>query len=184
VIFGARWGASVPVIQLLAAAGVAHSLTTLNWTVLQATGRVGLALRLNVFLSAVTVAGFAIGVHWGAAGVATSYAIVKWLLVPIDTWVTTRALSYNFWEALLAGGLAVPPSVLSTAGAFGARALLVHEGVPPPIRLFVVGAIGAGLYLALLVITAPSVVREARNLLRRNRNGAPRDPIPVPTVES
>ena len=118
VLFGEKWNSAVPVIQLLAIAGVAHSLLTLNWTVLQGTGRIGVAFRLGLLVCALTVGAFAVGVRWGAVGVAASYAAVKWPLVLFDTYVTTRTVRFSFREAVLAGGSILPHAVLAAAGAW------------------------------------------------------------------
>jgi polysaccharide transporter, PST family len=172
VVFGAKWKAAVPVIQLLCIAGVAHSLQTLNFAVLQATGRVGTELRLDLGLSLVIIGAFAAGVPWGAVGVAAFFAGAKWLTMLIDTWVTTRVMSYDFWEALRAGGSTLPLAVLSAAAAYGARVWLVHEGVSASVRLFAVGAIALAGYLLLLAVAAPSLLAEARDVLKRRRQGA------------
>ena len=172
VVFGAKWKAAVPVVQLLCVAGVAHSIDNLNASVLQARGLVGTALRLTLLASVVTLSAFALGVHWGAVGVAAFYAGARWLLVPVDMWVTTRAVAFDFREALLAGGSSLPLGLLAAGAAYGAREWLVHEGVPPAARLFAVGAVALLGYLALLFVAAPSLVAEARETLRRRREGA------------
>jgi polysaccharide transporter, PST family len=169
VILGAKWNAVAPVIQLLCLAGVAHGVVALNWSVLQATGRVGTQFRLELFVSLVTVAAFAAGVHWGALGVAGFFAGAKWLLLLVDTWITTRAVSFGFLEALLAGISTLPLAILAAAAAFVARVWYVHEGVPASGRLVAVGAVGLGGYLLLLIVAAPSLVAEARDVLRRRR---------------
>jgi O-antigen/teichoic acid export membrane protein len=182
VVFGAKWKAAVPVIQLLCIAGVAHSLQTLNFAVLQATGKVGTELRLDICLSFVMIGAFAAGVPWGAVGVAAFFAGAKWFNMLVDTWVTTRVMAFDFWEALLAGGSTLPLAAIAAAAAYGARLWLVHEGVAAPIRLFAVGAIAIVCYLALIVVAAPSLVAEAREVLRRRREGAQLPTSPEPVV--
>jgi polysaccharide transporter, PST family len=174
VLFGAKWHAAVPVIQLLCIAGVAHSLVTLNWTVLQATAKLGVALRLDFFVTVATIGAFAVGVKWGAIGVAAAYASIKWPAVLVDTYVTTRALRFGFLEALRASCSTLAPALLAAAGAYGLRAELVSGGVPAAARLVIVLAVGLVLYLALLLLAAPTVVAEARAVLRERRGGASR----------
>ena len=168
-LVGSKWDAAVPVVQLLAMAGVAHSLVTLNWTVLQATGRVSLELRLDAVLTIATVGAFAIGVHWGAVGVAASYALVKWPTVLVDTWITTRVMRFSLVEALLAGGSTLPLALAAAAGSYGLRIGLVHLGVGVAGRLFAVGGFGIVVYLVLVVLAAPDLAAEARSIVARRR---------------
>jgi O-antigen/teichoic acid export membrane protein len=165
VLFGDKWHEAVPVIQLLAVAGVAHSLVTLNWTVLQGTGRMKVAFRLGLLVSALTVASFAVGVRWGAVGVAAAYALIKLPVVLIDTYVTTRAVGFSFREALLAGGSILPHAVLAAAGAWAVQIALTDAGTPAVVRLLVVVATACLLYLLLLVAAAPGYVSDAREVL-------------------
>jgi O-antigen/teichoic acid export membrane protein len=174
VVFGAKWSAAVPVLQLLCLAGVANAVVALNWSVLQATGRVGTELRLNLFASFVTIGAFALGVRWGALGVAGFYAGARWLLIVVNTRITTRAMSFDFTETLLAGCGTLPLAIISGAAAFGVRVELVQVGIPALVRLFAVAAIGIGAYLLLLVVAAPTLVAEARHLLLRRRDGSER----------
>jgi O-antigen/teichoic acid export membrane protein len=179
VLFGEKWRGAVPVIELLALAGVAHSLVTLNWTVLQGTGRIKVALRLDFLTTALVVGAFAFGVRWGAVGVAASYAAIKWPLVLIDTYVTTRALAFRFRDALLAGGAILPLAVLAAAGAWAARIGLTDAGAPPALRLVLGVALFVLLYGLLLVLAAPALVAEARDVLGQRAPWV-RRPLPGP----
>jgi O-antigen/teichoic acid export membrane protein len=179
VLFGEKWHAAVPVIQLLAVAGVAHSLVTLNWTVLQGTGQIAVAFRLGLLVSILTVGAFAVGVRWGAVGVAASYAAVKWPLVLIDTYVTTRTVRFSFREAVLAGGSILPHAIVAAAGAWGVRLALVDAGAPPALRLMAVIAAAYLLYLSLLLVAAPAFVAEVREILGQR---FPRLARPLPAL--
>jgi O-antigen/teichoic acid export membrane protein len=179
VLFGEKWHAAIPVIELLAVAGVAHSLVTLNWTVLQGTGRMKVAFRLGLLVSALTVAAFAVGVRWGAVGVAAAYASIKLPLVLIDTYVTTRAVNFSFREALLAGGSVLPHAVLAAAGAWGTRIALADVGTPAALRLVLVVGMACLLYAVFLVVAAPGYVADARDVLGSRFPRLAR-PLPAP----
>ena len=179
VLFGQKWEAAVPVIQLLAIAGVAHSLVTLNWTVLQGTGHMKVAFRLGLLVCVLTVAAFAIGVRWGAVGVAAAYAAIKLPLVLIDTYVTTRTVRFSFSEALRAGGSVLPHALIAAAGAWATRVVLTNAGTPPAVRLVVVIATACLLYLLLLVVAAPGYVADARDVLSQRIRWFAR-PLPGP----
>ncbi len=169
VVFGAKWRHAIPVLQLLCCAGVAHALVTLNWSVLQARGRAGTLLWLNLLVSAVTVSAFAVGLRWGVAGVAGSYAIAKWLLVLPDTWITCRAIGARTPETLRSSATAIPSAMAAAAVAFGTRVALVGAGAPPALRLALVLASGLAAYAALVALLAPALLEEVRQLVRERR---------------
>jgi O-antigen/teichoic acid export membrane protein len=164
VVLGKKWHAAVPVLQLLCLAGVAHSLVTLNWSVLQAQGKAGLLLRLNLFSTTVIVGAFVLGLQWGIIGVAACYAVAKALLVLPDNWVTARSVSFGMLASLRATGAGVPLAALSALVAFGFRAALVAEGVAPVARLVLVLALGLLVYLGLVAVAAPELVKEVKGL--------------------
>jgi O-antigen/teichoic acid export membrane protein len=172
VVFGEKWRAAVPVMQLLCAAGIANTVVTLNWTVLQARGQAGTLLRLNLFMTSVIVGAFALGLTWGIIGVAACYAVAKWLLILPETWVTARSVSLGVIRSLRASAEIVLIAAGAGLLALGLRAALVAGGVPAGARLVIVLAFGAIAYLALVSVAAPDLVREVKGLrttLRRRR---------------
>jgi O-antigen/teichoic acid export membrane protein len=164
VVFGQKWHQAIAVLQLLCVAGVAHSLVTLNWSVLQARGQAGVLFRLNVLNTVVIVGAFALGLHWGVAGVAGCYAAARWLLLLPDMWVTGRSVHMGPIAALRSSGVAVPLAAAAAALAFGLRAALVAEGLPAALRLVVVLAVGGLAYVGLVALAAPDIVREVKGL--------------------
>ena len=172
VAFGSQWNAVIVPLQLLCVAGVASSLTTLGFGILMACGKGGTLLRLNILTSAVTVSAFLIGVRWGIVGVAGSYAAARWLLVILDTKITTRAVSFDFWRTLAAGAGVLLYSVGAAASAFGVREILLAEDVPAVARLFIASAAFFAVYLLLLRLFTPSLLAEIIDMLRRRRGPA------------
>jgi O-antigen/teichoic acid export membrane protein len=164
VVFGAKWHDAVPVLQLLCVAGVAHSLVTLNWSVLQARGMAGLLLRLNVLTTVVTVGAFVIGLNWGVDGVAGGYALARWILVLPDTWITARTVDMSPITALRTSGIAVPLAALAAVLALAVRLALVSAGIAPAWRLLLVLLIGGVAYVTLIAVFAPALIREVRGL--------------------
>ena len=115
-----------------------------------------------------TIAAFAAGLPFGIVGVAGFYAGARWLLVLIDTALTTRAVSYPFWQSLRAGLDSLPFAVAAGAAGFGVRLLLVDAQVPQVARLFVVGAVILGSYLMLLYVASPRTLAELKGVLRQH----------------
>jgi O-antigen/teichoic acid export membrane protein len=168
VVFGDQWEAAILPLQLLCVGGVANSLTNLHWSVLQARGEASTLLRLTFLSSIVTWAAFAAGLPWGIAGVAAFYAGARWLLVIPSTWITTRAVSFDFWRTLRAGAEVVPAALAAAGVGLLARQLLLGTSVPQAGRLVVVAAAIFLAYVTIVLVTAPTIVHEIRRALRRH----------------
>ena len=91
-VFGEKWNAAVPVIQILAPVGMIQSLLALNIVILQALDRTSTLFRFTAALSALTVIGFAAGLPWGIEGVAIGYLIVTVATAPIFVRLTTDSV--------------------------------------------------------------------------------------------
>ncbi len=174
VVFGRKWEDVILPLQLLCIAGVGQTLVSLHFSILQSLGEGNTLLRLNLVVSGVTLAAFVTGVPFGIVGVAGFYAVAKWLLVPIDTRITTKAISFGFSPTLRAGTGTLPLGIIAVVVAYGFRMFLVSEDVPAAIRLVVVSIGMILVYIALIVIAAPSIADEVKTLVRRR--GMTRDP--------
>jgi O-antigen/teichoic acid export membrane protein len=166
VVLGHKWEPAVPVLQFLSLAGVGATLQTLNWSTVQAMGRPGVMLRFRLFSTPVTLAAFAIGLHWGVVGVAASFAISRFVVTPVSTFMTCRTLGcspgYVRGEAFVVFLAVVMAAVVAVA-----RLGLVHAGVPAGARLVIAVLLGTVVYGGLLLLFAPRVVGELRMLAHR-----------------
>jgi O-antigen/teichoic acid export membrane protein len=80
LVLGPQWLPSVPIFRALAPAAILMTITVcLGWIFLSL-ARAARQLRWGVLNSAVTVAGFFIGVHWGAVGVAAAVSTTRVVL--------------------------------------------------------------------------------------------------------
>ena len=92
-VLGAQWAEAVPIFQLLALGGlVTPILWTAGW-IHQSRGRTDRMLRWSLVSDPVYVLSFAIGVRWGAIGVAAGFAIALHVL-----WLPTLAYAYRGTE--------------------------------------------------------------------------------------
>lgn len=167
VVLGHKWHAAVPVLQFLSLAGVGTTLQTLNWSTVQAMGRPGVMLRFRLFSGPVTVLAFAIGLHWGVAGVAASFAVSRFVVTPVSLFVTCRTLGCSPAWAVRGEALVVFLAVLMAGAVALARVGLVQVGVPAAARLAAVVPLGLAVYAGLLLVAAPNVMGELRSLARR-----------------
>jgi O-antigen/teichoic acid export membrane protein len=168
VVLGQNWNPAVPVLQLLSLAGVGSTLQTLNWSTMQAMGRPGVMLRFRLFSTPVTVVAFVIGLHWGIVGVAASFAISRFLVTPVSTSITLRALGVSVGY-VRDEGLVVGLALIMAGAVEVARLGLVHAGVPAAAVLALVVPFGVLVYGGLLLVAAPAVISELRVLVQRRR---------------
>ena len=172
VALGEKWEPAVPVLQILAWAGLLQSLQRLNSSVLQARGRAGSLFLFSAVAAGTNLAGFVIGLEWGIVGVAAAYAITNTALQPIYMRLTahTVGLGLRACVASLAGVLQA--SVVMLAAILGARSLLLHAGAGSAATLVATLAAGALVYLPVLAWRAPELRGELQTLARRRRAAA------------
>jgi O-antigen/teichoic acid export membrane protein len=195
VVFGHKWLAAVPVIQLLSLAGAAESLKTLNWSVLQAVGASGLLARLMMFATIVTVGAFAVGLRWGVVGVAGLFAVARAIVAVSFGLATCRKIGLPFATlgrgVARVGALVLPMAVV----VYLLRLALVAARVAPVPRLVLVTVIGAVLYVSLIRWRAPDLleeitrmllprIRSARRRRRRDRKKDLNDDLLSPAVRT
>jgi O-antigen/teichoic acid export membrane protein len=165
VVLGHKWLPAVPVLQLLCLAGVAQSVQTLNWSVLQAVGDSGRLLRFMAFSTVLTVGAFVAGLQWGVVGVAGLYAAARALVGVAYAWTTSRRvglplIDYGRGVTRIAR-LALPMALL----AYALRLALVALHVPAAPRLVLVGVVGAVAYLLLVRWRAPDLLEQITRML-------------------
>jgi O-antigen/teichoic acid export membrane protein len=173
VAFGEKWDPAIAPLQLLCVAGAAHALVAMDQSVLQAIGKGGTLVRLNILLALVTLASFACGLPFGVSGVAGAYAIARWLLAPIDLLITARNANIEPWKAIAAGFTIIPLSAVAGGAAFGLRFALHDQGVGSTVRLVAAAAVFAGAYAILLRSFQPRVAGEIGRGLRRRPGPQP-----------
>lgn len=175
VVLGHKWLPAVRVLQLLCLAGVAQSVQTLNWSVLQAVGDSGRLLRFMFFSTLLTVGAFAAGLRWGVVGVAGLYAVARTIVGVAYAWTTSRRVGLPLVEygrgVARVARLALPMAVVT----YALRRELVVLGVPAAARLVLVTAVGAASYLLLVRWRAPDLLEQITRMLWP-RAGASRVP--------
>ena len=89
LMLGDRWIPAAPIFQWLGIAALHQVMTgTMGWLFLSQ-GRGGDLFKLGAYGAVISVASFAIGLPWGAVGVAASYTVANYaLLVPV-VWFST-----------------------------------------------------------------------------------------------
>jgi O-antigen/teichoic acid export membrane protein len=175
VVLGERWEAAIPVIQILAWAGLLQSLQRLNSSVLQACNSTGTLFRFSLVASTANVISFAIGLRWGIVGVAAGYALSNTFLQPLYTWLTARTVGISFGTTIRSFSGVAQASLLMAVGVLVARFLLVREGASAAPTLLLCVVVGLALIVPCMAWRAPDVVADVRQLARRKKHAV--DPM-------
>jgi PST family polysaccharide transporter len=116
VVLGSQWVGASKIFMWLAIAGFVQPIGYTTGWLFTSQNRTGELLRWGILSSAIAVTSIAAGVHWGAEGVAKSYALTSALLTtPLNLWFVGRrgpVRTKDFYvtsapfaiSALLAGG--------------------------------------------------------------------------------
>ena len=81
LLLGEKWMDANPIFKILAVVGFIQSVETMRGLTLVSLGMSKKYLKLGVFASAFFVLAFAVGVPWGARGIALSYVITDYLIM-------------------------------------------------------------------------------------------------------
>jgi O-antigen/teichoic acid export membrane protein len=173
VVLGPRWSEATLVIQILAWVGLIQSLQTLSGEVLLALDRAAWLFRFTILWFVGSLGAFAIGVKWGIIGVATCYAAATFLIEPVRTYITARALGISPWRFLRSLTGVVQATAVMAVVVLGARTALVETGLPVAVRLVLLVLVGAAVYIAGCRWRAPEVRLEISGALRRRRSPVP-----------
>lgn len=151
VMLGDQWDSAVPIFRYLAPAalvGTTYTATTWAYLALAQTGR---QLKWRILDCTVTVIGIAIGVQYGAAGVALGFSIAVTVIRPFELWYCYRKMPLTLMDFVRAAW--VP--FTATMGTVAAMTFLWHGGewVPNPFaRMASELALFAVLYLVIVCV--------------------------------
>ncbi|WP_224760550.1 lipopolysaccharide biosynthesis protein [Salinibacterium sp. ZJ450] len=180
IIFGDGWEQSAQVAQVLALAGLMVVSAALDHGLFYGLGKPGQWLVYAVIIDLCTVAATAITVQWGLHAVAYGFLVVaifatagRWFLVAKLLRASPRTLAGPF------GFLAA--AVLASGGA-GWLALVLSPGLPPILRIALMGIAVLVVHLAVVRLLARQVLDELTGYLPRFRR-ATRHRIPSPSKE-
>lgn len=162
--FGTQWDASVPVMRVLAVAGLAQSVLFINGIVLKSLGRPGRRLAIMAVSVLLLVGGFAVAVQWGIVAVAFAVVAVTYLLAPVWLRATDRVIGLGAGRYVSQVG---PPLLVSIAMALVVQGLKVGiESWPLVWRVPTLVMAGVLTYGSLLWFFVRPMAIEAFHLVR------------------
>jgi PST family polysaccharide transporter len=92
-LFGAKWLAAIPLLQILAAYGAVRSALGFMHPLMLSKGRAGLYLLMNIILAVLTFAGCLIAVRWSPRAIALSVVVTMLLFAAVFLVTARRPLA-------------------------------------------------------------------------------------------
>lgn len=177
-ILGAQWIAIVPIYRVLAPAAFIGRLNVVTRWLYVTTGRTDRQLRWSAFLLVPMVAAYAIGVRWGAFGVAIAHTLVTCTLWYPGVVYCCRTAPVRPRDVL---GVMTRPAATSIGAGIGLLGMLqvLPRACSAPVQLLVDLALYAAIYgLAWMVLpggrrSVVAFIGLARESLATGRSPAP-----------
>jgi O-antigen/teichoic acid export membrane protein len=164
-LFGARWTPAIPVMQVLALGGLQMSVLGFHYDLLKGLGKPSWMLGLSLLHTSTNLVGFTITARWGIVAVAAVFAFTRCAFAPLSIWMIHRMVHLDFgvyfrqYTTPLAGSLAMVATVLSLK--YVLRDWLGLDGL-----LIICGLAGAVVYLVMVQLMNPSLLRRLLDLAR------------------
>lgn len=162
VLYGRQWLAAVPLLRVLAFAGLLYPVHMINLHALMAQGHARIMFRLELAKKAIGVVLLLIGAWYGLAGLAWSQVVHSALSLAINSHYSRKFLGYGAFAQLRD---AAPPilaaAVASAVALLVANVLQIH----PAAKLIVLLAIGGSVYMALIVAAKTAAWSEFKAML-------------------
>ncbi|MGB3797328.1 MAG: lipopolysaccharide biosynthesis protein [Alteraurantiacibacter sp.] len=121
LLFGDQWLPSIDIFQVLSISMMVHPVYTAAGLLSFTLGRSRHMLYASIVSTAIYTVAFVIGIEWGAIGVAASYTVAVFLIVPPWVWWSARGTSVR---AMRVFGAVAPPI-------FAATVALLIAGLSP-----------------------------------------------------
>ncbi|MCL3861281.1 lipopolysaccharide biosynthesis protein [Actinotalea sp. K2] len=171
IFLGPRWETVVPLLRLLAVAGIFQTLSYVGYWIYLSRNLTGDLLRYTMVTAAIKVVCILVGSTWGVIGVAAGYAVAPALAWPLSLWWLSRRTVIPT-RALMTGALRILAVVACAAGVAAVvdLTLVAH---PAPLRLAVTAVTTVAVY-ALGGLVLPPLRRDISGVLAIARLGASR----------
>ncbi|WP_354142505.1 oligosaccharide flippase family protein [Bradyrhizobium sp. NP1] len=158
LLFGSRWAAAAPILQWLAAGGVAAALLACNDAVFAVRGRPIWTFYVSAAYTILAVLGFVGLYRLGNAYLAAPFVLPYVVTLPFSAWLCSRVTTVSFSDWLLR----VLPALASAIIMLIAVRLLggILSGPGPIARLAILCPFGAVIYVGALAIFDRSTLRK------------------------
>jgi len=164
-LYGQKWSAAIPVMQILALVGVLHSVLFFNYAVMLACGRPAWRLGIILLNAVANVIAFMLVVRWGIVAVAAAYVIIGYLLWPVSLGAVKRLIQINLKDYFQLYLVPVAGCIIMSLVVFSFKYML-DDLLPLYGQLGVYSGVGAVSYLVFIQLKAPSLSQQTFILVR------------------
>ena len=164
-IFGEKWQASIPIMQVLTFGGIVYLILFFNLSVFVAIGKPFWRLRLELLNVSFNILGCIIAVRYGILAVAFAYVISDFMVIPASLWTLNKVMGMS-WQAYLRQFI----SPVICTGIMTVLIWLVKNWLltilNPQFILVICTFCGVVFYIISLKILAPLLFQELWDLVR------------------
>lgn len=164
-LFGEKWAASVPVMQILGFVGILQSVSLFNASVFKATGKPSWELGILFITSLCNVLGFLLVVRWGIVAVAAAFVVMSYLSYPLAISAVKKLIQINF-RTYLSQFLAPFGGTLAMIAVIIGLKFFISDQVHLYLRLAIYILAGALTYITFILLAARKTSRQVLELIR------------------
>ena len=164
VVLGQKWLPTLPLLRILVWVGMMQSIATTVGTIYLSTGNIRRLFQVTLAGTPMLIGGILVGLQWGIEGVAIGYAAASFSLFYLSLTIAGRLAGLrlaDFHRALVRPLVAAVTMLM---------VLLVSHGfvqsLAPPMRLGVLVAIGAIVYVGMSFLVNNAQIRAMMVLAR------------------
>ncbi len=164
ILFGPKWLAVIPLLQVLAINGALRAVFSMCGSIYFARDRADLAFLVTAASLPLVVLALWLGSRWGAQGVAWAMLAMVTLSLAASG-ISLRLIRMTLWDLLRAVGPAAIASAAMAAG-LSLRFAPIETIDSPLIRLGLMVVVGALVYVAVLCLVSRDSARLILNTLK------------------
>ncbi len=167
---GTKWTATVHLVPILCAAMPLMTLQILFAPATNALGRPGLPVRTGLVGATLMAGSFAVGIHWGATGLAWAWLAGMGTLLAVTVELSRPVIGVSRADLFLAAAPGLAAAAAMAGVVVGVDWLVADLGSGKRLALLV--GVGAAAYFGFLLAFARPIVAEVLGLFRPAREAA------------
>jgi len=163
-LFGEKWSASVPLMQILALVGMLQSVSLFNSSVFKGTGKPSWQLGILLITSISYVLVFLLLIQWGIVAVTAGYVFVSYFLSPLGLFAVKKLIQINLKTYFRQFIAPLTGSLIMVGAIIGLKYLLSDE-VDLYLRLSLFISVGVLTYIFVILFIARETSRQILGLI-------------------